>query len=232
MAPLLHGTPVRVAEKAVVSWSSGKDSAYALWEVRRSGEHDIVGLLTTVTDSFHRVSIHGVREELLDRQARAVGLPLLKVEIPYPCPNEAYERAMAGALETLRDQGVRRIVFGDLFLEDVRAYRESRLRGTGFEAVFPLWHRPTDALAREMIGGGLEAYVVSLDPRVLPRTFAGRRFDAAFLRDLPSSVDPCGEKGEFHTFVSAGPMFSGPVPVAVGPTVERDGFLFTDLTPA
>ena len=220
-----------MAKKAVVSWSSGKDSAYALWEARRSEEQEVVGLLTTVTGAFHRVSIHGVREELLDRQAAAVGLPLVKVEIPYPCPNETYDRAMASALETLWADGIRRIVFGDLFLREVREYRESRLRATGFEAVFPLWQRPTDALAREMIDQGLEARVVSLDLRVLPRAFAGRRFDRTFLRDLPASVDPCGEHGEFHTFASAGPMFSTPVPVSVGPTVERDGFLYTDLTP-
>jgi len=217
--------------KAVVSWSSGKDSAFALGEVRRADEFEVVGLLTTVTKSFGRVSIHGVRETLLDQQSRATGLPLLRVEIPYPCPNEVYETEMAKAIRELEARGVSHMVFGDLFLEDVRAYRESKLEPTGIRPVFPLWHRNTTELARAMIDSGLEARIVCLDPKKLPKRFAGRRFDAELLGDLPTSVDPCGEKGEFHTFVTQGPMFSRPIPVVPGEVVERDGFVFADLMP-
>ncbi len=215
--------------KAVVSWSSGKDSAFALHEVRRSDALEVVGLLTTVTETYARVSMHGVRENILDAQARAAGLPLHKVRIPSPCPNEVYERAMARALEALRGDGVSRVVFGDLFLEDIRAYREEKLRGTGVEPVFPLWGRPTDRLAREIIDAGVRAHLVALDPRKLPARFAGRTFDRALLADLPDTVDPCGERGEFHTCVTAGPMFTAPIPVVRGPVVERDGFVFADL---
>ena len=223
--------PLGDRPKAVVSWSSGKDSAYALWKVRTEAELDVVGLLTTVTREFGRVSMHGVREALLEAQARAVGLPLLRVEIPHPCPNEVYERAMAGAVERMRSQGVTHLVFGDLFLEDIRAYRESRLAGTGLRPVFPLWGRPTAPLAEEMIASGLVADLVCVDPRLLGRNFAGRRFDRAFLKELPPSVDPCGERGEFHTFVSAGPMFEAPIPIERGEVVEREGFVFADLRP-
>jgi uncharacterized protein (TIGR00290 family) len=215
--------------RAVIAWSSGKDSAFALYEVRRAGILDPVGLLTTVTRTFGRVSMHGVREELLAQQAMATGLPLVKVEIPFPCPNETYERVMADALSRLRQEGVEVVVFGDLFLEDIRRYREVRMQGTGLSASFPLWGRPTAALARTMIGSGLRAILVCVDPRKLPARFAGRSFDAALLDDLPDSVDPCGELGEFHTFVTAGPMFLHPIPVVPGPVVERDGFVFADL---
>jgi uncharacterized protein (TIGR00290 family) len=217
--------------RAVVSWSSGKDSAFALHEVRQVGTLDPVGLLTTVTRTFGRVSMHGVREELLDRQAEATGLPLLKVEIPSPCPNETYERAMTGALYRLRTEGVEVVVFGDLFLEDLRRYRESRMQDTGLRAEFPLWGRPTAELARTMIASGIEATVVCVDPRQLPARFAGRRFDASFLKELPANVDPCGERGEFHTFVTAGPMLTRAVRVTPGPIVEREGFVFADLVP-
>jgi uncharacterized protein (TIGR00290 family) len=216
--------------RAFVSWSSGKDAAFALHEVRTAGEIDVVGLLTTVTTNFGRVSMHGVRESVLEAQARAVDLPLLKVEIPFPCPNETYARAMAGAVARLRDLDVTRMVFGDLFLEDVRAYREERLRGTGIEPVFPLWGRPTRALAHAMIDAGLDSRLVALDPRKIPRRFAGHRFDRELLDHLPSEIDPCGERGEFHTCVVAGPMFSAPIPVEPGEVVDRDGFVFADLT--
>ncbi len=229
MPPPIVASPPR---KAVVSWSSGKDSAYSLWKIRQEGLLEVVGLLTTVTKAYGRVSMHGVREELLVAQARATGLPLLRVEIPSPCPNEVYEREMATAISRLRAAGVTHMVFGDLFLEDIRAYRESRLAGTGIQPVFPLWGRPTGPLAEEMIGSGLMADLVCVDPRRLGREFAGRRFDPQLLRDLPPGVDPCGEKGEFHTFVSAGPMFDRPIPVEHGEVVERDGFVFADLKPA
>ncbi len=216
---------------AWLSWSSGKDSAFALDAARRAGEVEVVGLLSVVSEAFGRVSMHGVREELLEAQAAAVGLPLVKVRIPYPCPNATYERAMAGALERAAAEGVRTVVFGDLFLEDVRAYREERLAPVGFRGVFPLWGRPTAPLARAMVAAGLRARICCLDPRKLPRRFAGRAFDAELLAELPADVDPCGERGEFHTFVSDGPGFSRPVRTKVGETVERDGFVFTDLVP-
>jgi len=215
--------------KAVVSWSSGKDSAFSLHEVRKAGELEVVGLLTTVTRTFARVSMHGVRESVLDAQARAAGLPLYKVEIPSPCPNEVYERLMGATIERLREAGVSRVVFGDLFLEDIRAYRESKLRGSGVEPVFPLWGRPTGSLAEEMIASGLRARIVALDPKLLDPRFAGRAFDRELLADLPPTVDPCGERGEFHTCVTAGPMFSAPIPVVPGEVVHRDGFVFADL---
>lgn len=188
-------------------------------------------LLTTVTETFGRVSMHGVREELLDAQAAAVGLPLYKVRIPFPCPNEVYEQAMRRALAAAAEEGVRHMIFGDLFLEDVRRYREERLRPVGVEGVFPLWGRPTGALAREMIGSGLKARICCLDPRRLPRSLAGRPFDADLLAELPADADPCGERGEFHTFVWDGPEFRAPIPLRVGETVERDRFVFTDLVP-
>lgn len=215
--------------KALLAWSSGKDSAWTLHEVRRMGGLEIVGLLTTVTSTYGRVSMHAVREDLLDRQAAAAGLPCRKVRIPWPCPNERYEAEMAAALAAARAEGVSRVVFGDLFLEDVRAYRERQLAGTGLAPVFPLWGRETRALAREMVAGGLRAVLTCVDPRVLDRGFAGRTFDAALLDALPPGVDPCGERGEFHTFTSAGPMFSSPIPVTPGEVVEREGFVFADL---
>ncbi|RMG93878.1 MAG: adenine nucleotide alpha hydrolase [Deltaproteobacteria bacterium] len=217
--------------KAVVAWSSGKDAAFALHRVRTEGVLDVVGLLTTVTAPYDRVSMHGVRREILRAQARATGLDVHEVEIPAPCPNAVYEEKMGAAVAQLRARGVTRIVFGDLFLEDVRAYRERQLDGTGLEPVFPLWGEDTRRLAREMIDAGIVAYVVTLDPGKVPRTLAGARFDAAFLDALPADVDPCGERGEFHTCVVDGPMFRAKVPVRPGAVVERDGFVFADLEP-
>ena len=216
---------------AVMSWSSGKDSAFALHEVRRAGEIEVAGLITTVTADFGRVSMHGVREELLDRQAAALGLPCWKVEIPSPCPNEVYESAMARVLGDVGRLGVTHVVFGDLFLEDLRRYREAKLGAIGMSGVFPLWMRNTAVLAREMIAAGLRATIVCVDPRRLDRSFAGRAFDAAFVEDLPRGVDPCGENGEFHTFASHGPMFARPIEVRTGEVVERDGFVFADVLP-
>ena len=215
--------------KALIAWSSGKDSAWALHVARRSGEYDVSGALTTVTDGFGRVSMHGVREELLQAQLAAAGLAPLIVRIPYPCPNEVYERAMAAAIEDAKARGITHIIFGDLFLQDIRTYREKQLAGTGIAPVFPLWLKPTDALAREMISGGMEAHLAVVDLKKLPATFAGRRFDSALLEALPAATDPCGENGEFHSFVSAGPMLSRKISVSVGETVERDGFAFADL---
>ena len=215
--------------RAIVSWSSGKDSAWAFEAIRRNYNIDIVSLLSTVTDGFDRVSMHGVRETILDEQARRMGLPCLKVRIPDRCVNTDYEEAMTRALAQARRQGVERVVFGDLFLGDVRRYREQRLAGSGIEPVFPLWGRDTGELAREVIAGGLAATVVCVDPRRLDPSFAGRQFDEQFLRDLPRDVDPCGERGEFHTCVTAGPMFESPLSVERGPVVERDGFVFADL---
>jgi len=217
--------------KALIAWSSGKDSAWALHEARRAGEFDIVGALTTVTDSFARVSMHGVREELLRAQLDAAGLPAMIVRIPYPCPNEIYGREMAKAVADAKARGVTHMIFGDLYLEDVRAYREAKLAGSSIAPVFPLWLRPTDQLARDMIEGGLETYLATVDLKKLPASFAGRKFDQALLADFPADIDPCGENGEFHSCVVAGPMLKGKIAVTVGETVERDGFAFADLLP-
>src|SRR5262245_17872534 len=217
--------------KALIAWSGGKDSAGALHEMRRAGDCEIVGALTTVTDTFGRVSMHGVREELLLAQLAAAELPPTLVRIPFPCPNEVYEARMAAALASAKEAGMTQVIFGDLFLEDVRAYREQKLAGTGITPHFPLWRRPTPALAREMIAAGVETYLTCVDLKQLPRQFAGRRLDHALLAELPAGADPCGENGEFHTFVAAGPMLKTRIPVAVGETVERDGFAYADLVP-
>jgi uncharacterized protein (TIGR00290 family) len=215
--------------KAYVSWSSGKDSAYALWRARTTGLAEIAGVLTTLSEAYGRVAMHGVRDSLLERQIAALGLPALRVMLPTPCPNEIYEERFARACEELKAQGVRHIVFGDLFLEDIRAYRERQLDALGMQAIFPLWQRETSGLAHEMIASGLVAHLVCVDPRRLNAAFAGRRFDRELLQDLPAGVDPCGENGEFHTVVSAGPMFSAPIQVRRGEVVERDGFVFADV---
>ena len=215
--------------KALIAWSSGKDSAWALHEVRRSGDYDIVAALTTVTDTFARVSMHGVREDLLQAQLAAAGLASILVRIPFPCPNDVYEREMTTVLAQAKADGVTHVIFGDLFLDDIRAYRERRLAEIGMTAVFPLWQRPTAALARAMIDAGVEAHLATVDLAKLPASFAGRCFDDGLLADLPAAADPCGENGEFHSFVAAGPMFTHPVAVAVGETVDRDGFAYTDL---
>lgn len=215
--------------KALIAWSSGKDSAWALHEVRNDGAYEIVGALTTVTDDFGRVSMHGVREDLLRAQLDAVRLRSIVVRIPYPCPNDLYEQRMAVALAQAKSEGITHVVFGDLFLTDIRAYREERLSSVGMTAVFPLWLRPTGQLARDMISAGVEAHLVTVDLARLPLSFAGRRFDGALLSELPPDVDPCGENGEFHSFVAAGPMFTRPVDVVPGETVVRDGFGYADL---
>lgn len=218
-----------LGRKAWLAWSSGKDSAWALHTVREKGDLKIVALLTTVNRIHERVAMHAVRESLLELQAAATGLALVKVPIPSPCPNETYEQAMGEALARARDEGVWHIVFGDLFLEDIRAYREKQLVAYGMNPVFPLWGKDTRRLAEEMLAGGLSAHLTCVDPRKLDRSFAGRRFDADLLAALPPGVDPCGENGEFHTFASEGPMFRERIPVRVGQIVERDSFLFADL---
>jgi uncharacterized protein (TIGR00290 family) len=215
--------------KAWLAWSSGKDSAWALHSVRRELRFDVVALLTTVNRTHERVAMHAVRESLLEIQAAAAGLPLVKVPIPSPCSNEIYEHAMSEAMTQARTAGVLHVIFGDLFLQDVRSYREKQLSRCGMTPVFPLWGRETRQLAEDMVAGGLSAFLTCVDPRQLDRTFAGRRFDADLLAALPRTVDPCGERGEFHTFANAGPMFHSEVQVTVGEIVERDGFVFADL---
>ncbi len=218
--------------KTWLSWSTGKDSAWALRQMREQGEFEVVALLTTLTTTYDRVAMHAVRESLLDAQAEAVGLPLVKVPIPAPCSNAIYEQAMDEAMQQARAQGVTRVVFGDLFLEDVRRYREEKLTACGMAALFPLWGLDTRALAAKMVAAGLRACLTCVDPKQLDPEFAGRTFDASLLADLPPGVDPCGEKGEFHTFAFAGPMFRAPIPVQTGEVVQRDGFFFADLLPA
>ncbi len=217
--------------KAWLAWSSGKDSAWALHATRQAGEFEVVALLTTVNRMYQRVAMHAVRESLLEMQASAAGLPLMKVPIPSPCPNEIYEREMGAAMARARAEGVFHVVFGDLFLEDIRAYREKQLAACGMTPHFPLWRRDTRRLAQEMLAGGLSAYLTCVDPRKLANSFAGRRFDAELLKDFPEGVDPCGENGEFHTFACAGPMFRENIQVTPGEIVERDGFVFADLLP-
>jgi uncharacterized protein (TIGR00290 family) len=217
--------------RVLLSWSSGKDSAWTLHELRRSGDVEVVGLLTTLTATFDRVAMHGVRHELLRMQAAAVGLPLVVVPLPWPCPNDVYEAAMRAAITEAARDGVSHVAFGDLFLEDIRAYREARMADAGLKLLFPLWGRDTAALAREMVAGGQRATIVCVDPAQLDAAFAGRDFDDALLDELPETVDPCGERGELHTFAWDGPVFHHPVPVVRGEVVQRDGFVFADLLP-
>jgi uncharacterized protein (TIGR00290 family) len=215
--------------RALLSWSSGKDSAWSLHLLRQNPDIAVVGLLTTINESFDRVAMHAVRRTLLERQCEAAGLPLWAIPIPWPCSNQEYESRMSDVCRRAVSDGVQTIAFGDLYLADIRAYREKQLAGTGLEPVFPVWKLPTGALAREMIRSGLRAKITCVDPKILPSTFAGRDFNEDFLADLPAGVDPCGENGEFHTFVYDGPMFRRPVRVEVGEVVERDGFVFADL---
>jgi len=215
--------------KILLSWSSGKDSAWSLHVLRQHGEVEVVGLLTTINTNFRRVAMHGTRHALLKVQADAAGLPLWEVPLPWPSSNGVYEQAMSAACALAVQQGISAIAFGDLFLEDVRRYREDRLRGTGLEPVFPLWGRNTRELICEMIDGGLRARIVCADPSKFPRNFAGRDLDHGLVQSFPETVDPCGENGEFHTFAYAGPMFREPIPIESGESVTRDGFLFSDL---
>jgi uncharacterized protein (TIGR00290 family) len=218
--------------KAILSWSSGKDSAWALHVLRQQGGYQITGLITTINSAFDRVAMHGTRRELVEMQAEAAGIPLIQAPLPWPCSNVDYQAAMKTVCDRALEAGVAAIAFGDLFLADIRAYREQQLSGTGLEPLFPLWQMPTDQLAREMIHGGLRAKLVCVDPQQLDPKFTGRDFDLELLRELPPTVDPCGENGEFHSVVYAGPMFSRELPVATGQIVERDGFSYCDVLPA
>lgn len=217
--------------KTWLSWSSGKDCALALRTLRAEGVDEVVGLLTTLNASAQRVAMHAVRRELLDAQAASIGLPLHVIELPWPCPNDVYESLMDRSLADARHDGVEAIAFGDLFLADVREYRERSLEATGLAPRFPLWRRPTDEVASEIIEVGIKAVITCVDPAQAPAELAGRWFDDRLLADLPEGVDPCGENGEFHTFVVDGPCFSTPLAVEVGQVVERDGFVFADVVP-
>ncbi len=216
-------------QRVLLAWSSGKDSAFTLHVLRQRAGLEVVGLLTTVNKTHDRVAMHAVRRSLLERQAEAAGLPLVSTEIPSPCSNEVYEAAMLRALDDAKRLGVQAVAFGDLYLEDIRKYREKQMAGTGLALLFPLWGRPTRALAEDMIESGLRARLTCVDPRVLDRSFAGREFSRELLQDLPPSVDPCGENGEFHSFAYDGPMFREPIAIRGGEVVERDGFVFADL---
>jgi uncharacterized protein (TIGR00290 family) len=215
--------------KIVVSWSSGKDSAWTLHMLRAQYPGCTAALLTTINEAFDRVAMHAVRRPLVTAQAEAAGLPLYAIDLPWPCSNEVYESRMGDAVRRLEADGFTHIAFGDLFLEDVRRYREERLAGTGLTPMFPLWDIPTTALSQEMLSGGLQAFVSTVDPRAVDPALAGRPYDAALLQELPLWADPCGERGEFHTCVTAGPMFARPIEVVVGETVLRDGFVYADI---
>jgi uncharacterized protein (TIGR00290 family) len=222
---------VRAAMKPILlSWSSGKDSAWSLHRLRQNREYEVVGLLTTFNDVAGRVAMHAVRRELVEQQAAAAGLPLWAVPLSWPCPNEEYESRMAQVCTKAVAQGIQGVAFGDLFLEDVRAYREKQLRDSGLKPIFPLWRLPTQDLAEEMIAGGMRAKLTCIDTRVLDASFAGREFSEMLLASLPAGVDPCGERGEFHSFVYGGPMLSREINVLVGKTVTQDHFVFADLT--
>ena len=227
----LGAGPGRGLKRALLSWSSGKDSAWALHMLRGQG-WQIAGLLTTFNGAVNRVAMHAVRRALVDAQAEAAGLPLRAIPLPSPCSNAQYEALMAEACRAAAAEGIEAIAFGDLYLRDIRAYRERALAGSGLEPLFPLWELPTGELAREMMRGGLRARITCVDRKALDASFAGREFDAALLADLPRHVDPCGENGESHTFAYDGPMFGRAIPVAAGELHEADGFVFADLLPA
>lgn len=217
--------------KILVSWSTGKDSAWMLHTINREYPNAAAGLLTTTNEAFDRVAMHAVRRELLEAQAAAAGLPLHVVPLPWPCANTQYESIMKTAIEGFLADGFTHVAFGDLFLEDVRRYREDRLAGSGLEPLFPIWKtKPTPDLARDMIEAGLQARLTCIDPRKLDRSFAGRAFDDELLADLPPGIDPCGENGEFHSFACAGPMFVNEIKLTIGEVVDRDGFVFADLS--
>ncbi len=217
--------------KTLMSWSSGKDSAWALHKLQQNPEIDLVGLFCTVNKEFDRVAMHGVRVELLQKQAKSIGLPLEIIEIPNPCSNADYEKIMGQFVERVKRDNIESFAFGDLFLENIRDYREEKLKGSGIEAIFPIWGIPTDKLSREMIGSGMRAVITCIDPKQTPREFVGREYNNSFLDSLPSTMDPCGENGEFHSFVFDGPMFNEKIEILMGDIVDRDEFLFADVLP-
>jgi uncharacterized protein (TIGR00290 family) len=227
-SPQKPSPPRRVA----LSWSSGKDSAWALQLLRQTAGIEIAAVITTFNCTADRVAMHAVRRELVETQAVRVGLPLWSVDLPWPCSNEVYETLMAGAWRRATEAGVTAVAFGDLFLQDVREYRERQMAAAGLEPLFPLWRIPTRQLASEMIHAGVRATVTCVDPSKLDRSYAGREFDAEFLESLPPQCDPCGENGEFHTFVYDAPVFAAPIDVRIGEIVERDGFVFADVLPS
>ena len=226
-------TDTSMPKRVVISWSGGKDSAWTLHTLRRQpNEYVVIGLLTTLNQQFNRVAMHGVRRELLEAQAKAAGLPLWVVPLPSPCTNEHYERRLTNALGFMRGLGIDAIAFGDLYLQDIRRYRETQFGGCGLELLFPIWGIPTPELARQIIASGIKARLTCIDPKAVPPEWAGREYDSQLLAEMPGSVDACAENGEFHTFVYAGPIFPSPIPIVTGETVQRDGFFFTDLLPA
>lgn len=221
-------------KRVLLSWSSGKDSAWALYALRQQSDVEVVGLLTTFNESNDRAAMHAIRHELVQAQANSAGLPLWSIPLPSPCPNDEYEARMGAALDRARRENITHVAFGDLFLEDIRAYREKMMTGSGIQPLFPLWcsQAETPALARKMLNGGLRAVLVTIDPKQLSPAFAGRLYDTQLLADLPETVDPCGERGEFHTFCFDGPMFSRPINLHIGQIVQHDDFYFTDLIPS
>jgi uncharacterized protein (TIGR00290 family) len=220
-------------KRVVISWSGGKDSAWTLHTLQQQPEkYSVAGLLTTINQRFNRIAMHGVRRELLDAQAEAAGLPLWVIPLPSPCSNEHYERRMVNAMHFVRSLGVEAIAFGDLYLQDIRTYRETQFANCGLELLFPLWGIPTHGLSEQMLRAGIKARLTCVDPRLVPVEYAGKEYDAQLVDDLPASADPCAENGEFHTFVYAGPMFRKSIDIVNGETMERDGFVFADLLPA
>jgi uncharacterized protein (TIGR00290 family) len=216
-------------QKTMLAWSSGKDSAWALHVLKQNPEIELVGLFSTINEAFNRVAMHAVRLELLMKQAQFAGLPMDIINIPFPCSNQEYEDRMAAFIEKALEKKIERIAFGDLFLEDVRKYREEKLEGTGITPIFPLWGIPTRTLSKEMIWGGLKAVITSIDPKLMPPEFIGKQYNQSFLQQIPDTVDPCGENGEFHTFAFSGPMFKEPINITVGEIVHRDGYVFADI---
>lgn len=218
-------------KKTLLSWSSGKDSAWTLYELQQDDDIELVGLVTTVNQTHQRVAMHAVRVSLLEQQAEAAGLPLHIINIPHPCSNEIYNQAMEDFFKSIEGQGITHMAFGDLYLEDIRQYRIDNLKKTSLEPLFPLWLKPTDDLAQAMLAGGLKTRITCVDPKQLSASFVGREFNQSFLDDLPETVDPCGENGEFHSFTYDGPMFKQPIKITAGEIVEREGFVFADLIP-
>jgi len=215
--------------KTMLAWSSGKDSAWALHMLRQNPEFELVGLFSTVNEAFNRVAMHAVRLELLMKQAQNAGLSMDVINIPYPCTNQEYEDRMKAFIEKAKEKKIECIAFGDLFLEDVRKYREEKLAGAGITPIFPLWGIPTRTLSQDMIDAGLKAVITSIDPKLIPEEFIGKQYNESFLQQITDTVDPCGENGEFHTFAFAGPMFNEPISITVGEIVHRDGFVFADI---